>query len=284
MWYFSGHSLYEIFNMTAYFSIVGHCVCIVFVASYSTRNHNMKFDANTYIGQGALQPPDSAVGCHRSQSYGVVLMKHDKGMWSYLQNDSSPMLTLSETDTICRAMGYTHSVPNSLWTVRQSKHIFKNHTYKNLSERWVSTYQILVVVLVHILGLGSIVLMCSHIMVLVFYTCISQIKTELEHSKQILAHIIYLVSTDFWWSDFNNFWRLTQLFFVSDDIKLKYTIIIYFLSLFSTPLQSSKFICSDSCQCIGCCVTLTNENSYSPRPAFANYDDAIIIRCGESTQ
>ena len=70
---------------------------------------------NTYIGQVALVPPVDMVPLNLSFSWGIIVIKTSQ-RWDYIWKDKS--LDLNETDTICREMGYTHSVVNSLQTVQ----------------------------------------------------------------------------------------------------------------------------------------------------------------------
>ena len=85
-------------------------------ASYSTR---AEYSTNAYVGQPALLPPIDGLMCNRSRSWGVITIKRNEKRWHYIRNDSN-LLTSDDTDTICREMGYTHSVHNSLLTVRSS--------------------------------------------------------------------------------------------------------------------------------------------------------------------
>ena len=98
--------------------------CII--AQPSTRTPVSSGDT-TYVGQSTLLPPTNALGCNRSRSYGVILIKRYPYRWDYMTNDST--LSRNDTDTICREMGYTHSVRNSLLTIAQSDLVFKDHFY-----------------------------------------------------------------------------------------------------------------------------------------------------------
>ena len=74
---------------------------------------------NTYYGQMAIIPFAVLIRDDRnfSRSLGVVavkLLKH----WKFFGNDSS-LLDLNTADTVCRSMGYTHAVKNSVTTAGQ---------------------------------------------------------------------------------------------------------------------------------------------------------------------
>ena len=77
----------------------------------------MEPNPNTYIGQAALVPPEYLLSRNQSRSSGAMIMKHFSGRWDIIRNDDKSMLTLNDTTTICREMGYTHPIPNSLETV-----------------------------------------------------------------------------------------------------------------------------------------------------------------------
>ena len=49
------------------------------------------------------------------------MFKHYNKVWKYLYYSYKHPLSQNATDTICREIGYTHSVPNSLWTIGQAK-------------------------------------------------------------------------------------------------------------------------------------------------------------------
>ena len=91
-----------------------HTVDNIFtVASHSTRN--LENEENTYIGQVALVPPDDMLSLNLSRSWGLITIKHYSWRWDYI---GYGLLTLSDADTICREMGYTHSVINTLQTIK----------------------------------------------------------------------------------------------------------------------------------------------------------------------
>ena len=85
----------------------------------------MQHNENTYIGQVALVPPVDRLLLNLSRSWGVITIKHYSGRqgdkWDYIRNTGG-LLTLNDTDTICREMGYTHSVLNSLQTVKSLRY------------------------------------------------------------------------------------------------------------------------------------------------------------------
>jgi hypothetical protein len=89
------------------------------------------YNENTYIGQGTLMPPDSASECNRSRSYGIIIIRHFSYAWKYVKIDST--VSHNDTDTICREMGYTHYVRNSLITLSTAKQIF-GQTYNDIDE------------------------------------------------------------------------------------------------------------------------------------------------------
>jgi hypothetical protein len=100
------------------------------VANPSTREARPN-EENTYIGQGTLMPPDSAFDCNRSRSYGVILIQHFIYDWNYVKIDST--FNHNDTDTMCREMGYTHYVRNTLITLSTARQIF-GQTYNKVGE------------------------------------------------------------------------------------------------------------------------------------------------------
>lgn len=91
------------------------------IASVSTRNGPDR-NHNTYVGQVALQPPDALADYNYSRSLGVVTVKVEalKNGWQYVWKNEAPF-DYDDADTVCRAMGYTHAVKNSVMTVRQCR-------------------------------------------------------------------------------------------------------------------------------------------------------------------
>ena len=71
-------------------------------------------------------PPMSQVGLNISHSYGVVLVSQQGGRWEYIETESYLDPTVAET--ICRGMGFTHALLNSVMNVSLSKHHY-NYTY-----------------------------------------------------------------------------------------------------------------------------------------------------------
>ena len=76
------------------------------------------YEANTYHGQVALIPPNGVVNFNYSQSFGVVTVREKEKFWKFIWNDSS-LFSLNDANTVCRAMGYTHVVKNSVVTAKQ---------------------------------------------------------------------------------------------------------------------------------------------------------------------
>ena len=74
---------------------------------------------NTYDGQMAIIPFAVLIRDDRnfSRSLGVVVVKLQKH-WKFFGNDSS-LFDLNTADTVCRSMGYTHAVKNSVTTAAQ---------------------------------------------------------------------------------------------------------------------------------------------------------------------
>ena len=74
-------------------------------------------------------PPTNSSG-YFSPSYGVVVI-HDTKNWKYIDSsNSNGLLSDNVADTICRQMGYTHSVPNSMMFLNESEVIF-NFNYSD---------------------------------------------------------------------------------------------------------------------------------------------------------
>ena len=74
-------------------------------------------------------PPTNSNG-YFSPSYGAVVI-YDTKSWKYIDSsNSNGLLDDNVADTICRQMGYTHSVPNSMMFLNESKVIF-NFNYSD---------------------------------------------------------------------------------------------------------------------------------------------------------
>ena len=73
---------------------------------------------NGYVKQVALIPPASVSTFGYSKSVGVVVYLQESQEWRFIVNDSSSF-DFNIADTACRAMGFTHSVWNSVTTVKQ---------------------------------------------------------------------------------------------------------------------------------------------------------------------
>ena len=88
--------------------------------------------SNVTAGQVALVAPNQSLNCcNVSHSYGVVVVKHEQ-VWKYIIKEGYVNETV--TSTLCREMGYTHAVLNSVMTLGLSDGIYNssNYTY-NLS-------------------------------------------------------------------------------------------------------------------------------------------------------
>ena len=107
----------------------------LYIATFSTRDRP-KGNQNTYVGQVALQPPDSLALAkyNYSRSFGVVTVKvaESKNGWQYVWKNKSPF-DYDDADTVCRAMGYTHAVKNSVMTATQYQ-LTLNWTFHNLNK------------------------------------------------------------------------------------------------------------------------------------------------------
>ena len=89
-------------------------------------------EAKTYDGQVALIPPKIFTYFNYSWSFGIVTMREEKS-WKFILNDSSSF-SLNDTDTVCRAMGYTHVVKNSMMTAKQYTKVYgDNYTFDTSS-------------------------------------------------------------------------------------------------------------------------------------------------------
>ena len=68
-------------------------------------------------------PPTNSNG-YFSPSYGAVVI-HDTKSWKYIDLiNLNRLFSVNVADTICRQMGYTHSVPNSAILLNESAVIF----------------------------------------------------------------------------------------------------------------------------------------------------------------
>ena len=78
----------------------------------------------TYRGQVALVPPETQVELNISRSYGVAIIRQGGGRWEYIKKEPDHFLDQAEADTLCRQMGFTHAMMNSIVNVSISTHIY----------------------------------------------------------------------------------------------------------------------------------------------------------------
>ena len=106
-------------------------------ADHATTRDPAKMPSNVFLGQVALVAPDQSLNYFNvSHSYGVVVVKQES-VWQYIIKKGD-YVDQAVTDTLCREMGYTHTVLNSVMNLGLSDDIYNssNYTY-DLSTMWV---------------------------------------------------------------------------------------------------------------------------------------------------
>ena len=92
---------------------------LLFTANITTQ---IPSQGHAYRGQVTLVPPTSAPA-NASHSYGAVIIKKeetDDAQWRFV--NQGPQIVDKETaDTMCRQMGYTDAVPNSVMNLSRAE-------------------------------------------------------------------------------------------------------------------------------------------------------------------
>ena len=103
-------------------------------AGSRTTHDPSQWDSDVYRGQVALVPPvrslQSRLGNNVSHSYGVVAVRQER-VWQYIKKEG--YVGQAVADTLCRGMGFTHAVLNSVMNLSLSKYIYNNSYNYQLS-------------------------------------------------------------------------------------------------------------------------------------------------------
>lgn len=95
-----------------------------FRADEKTTHTPSAWDAHTYRGQVTLVPPTSMTDYNVSRSYGAVIVRESDAYntWRYISVDLQ--VKQEAADTMCREMGFTHAVMNTVANLSTSEYIY----------------------------------------------------------------------------------------------------------------------------------------------------------------